>query len=42
VPAVVLPDERFETVRQLESLQPAFAPFTQLECSLCRGPPGAC
>jgi hypothetical protein len=42
VPAVVLPVERFETVCQLEPLQPAFAPFTQLECSLCRGPPGSC
>lgn len=42
VPAVVLPDERFETVCQLEPLQPTFAPIIQLECSLCRGPPGAC
>jgi hypothetical protein len=42
VPAVVLPDERFEAVCQLEPLQPAFAPITQLECTLCRGPPGAC
>jgi hypothetical protein len=26
----------------LEVLPPAIAPFTQLECTLCRGPPGAC
>ncbi len=39
VPAVVLPVERFETVCQLEAPPPAFAPVTQLECSLCRGPP---
>jgi hypothetical protein len=40
--AVVLPVERLEAVCQLEVLPPAIAPFTQLECTLCRGPPGAC
>jgi hypothetical protein len=42
LPAVVLPVERFETVCHVEQLQPAFAPVTQPECSLCRGPPAAC
>jgi hypothetical protein len=40
--AVVLPVDRLETVCQLEVLPPALAPHTQLECFLCRGPPGAC
>jgi hypothetical protein len=42
VPAVVLPVERFETICQVRPLEAAFAPFTQVECSLCRGPPSAC
>jgi hypothetical protein len=42
LPAVVLPVERFETVCQVEPQQPVFTPVTQVECSLCRGPPAAC
>lgn len=42
VPAIVLPVERFETVCQVEPQEPGFAPLTQVECSLCRGPPSAC
>jgi hypothetical protein len=41
VPAVVLPVERFETICQVEPPQHDFAPFIQVECSLCRGPPSA-
>ena len=40
-PAVVLPVERFETVCQLEIAPRALVPITQIECSLCRGPPRA-
>ena len=40
-PAVVLPVERFETVCQLETVPRALVPVTQIECSLCRGPPRA-
>jgi hypothetical protein len=42
VPAIVLPVERFQTVCQVEPQAPSFAPLTQVECSLCRGPPSAC
>lgn len=40
--AIVLPVERFETLCQIEPPQPTFTPLTQVECSLCRGPPSAC
>jgi hypothetical protein len=41
LPAIVLPVERFETVCHVDPPLPTFAPVTQPDCSLCRGPPSA-